>query len=263
MKKIIHENKNIFFTDKGEGKCIVLLHGYLESKEIWGEFAEKLSATNRVLCIDLPAHGDSEIPYQVNSMETMAKITNQILDDLKICKCTLFGHSMGGYATMAFAELYPEKLEAIGLIHSTPYSDSEEKKKYRDREIKIVEANKQKNLYVEHFPKIFASDNVEKYQDKIKDALIIAEKMQKEGVIATLNGMKQRKDRADILADFDKPFLYVWGEKDNFINAEVVKNIKFPEKTTKVTLRKSGHMGFVEQCRELLSSVNKFMERLD
>jgi pimeloyl-ACP methyl ester carboxylesterase len=41
----------------------------------------------------------------------------------------MLGHSMGGYITLAFAEKYPSLLTAFGLIHSTAFADSEEKKK--------------------------------------------------------------------------------------------------------------------------------------
>jgi len=47
---------------------------------------------------------------------------------------TLIGHSMGGYITLAFAEKYPELLNAMGLFHSTAYADDDVKKKQGAKE---------------------------------------------------------------------------------------------------------------------------------
>ena len=50
----------ICYTDYGKGTPVVLLHGYLESSEVWHGFAQKLSEQFRVISIDLPGHGLSD-----------------------------------------------------------------------------------------------------------------------------------------------------------------------------------------------------------
>ena len=71
----------------------------------------------------------------------MATVIKDLLDQLKIDQCTLIGHSMGGYIALAFAALYPERLNAFGLFHSTAYPDSEEKKATRRKAIDFIRAN--------------------------------------------------------------------------------------------------------------------------
>ena len=51
------------------------------------------------------------------------------LDALGIARCTLVGHSMGGYVALAFCEKYPERLDGVVLLSSTPDADTDEKKK--------------------------------------------------------------------------------------------------------------------------------------
>ena len=119
----------IHFTDTRKGRCIVLLHGFLESMEIWNEYVKLLSKRYRVICIDLPGHGKSENIGYVHTMELMADCVKEVLYSLQITKCVMIGHSMGGYVTLAFAEKHERNLRGFALFHSHAAPDSEEKKK--------------------------------------------------------------------------------------------------------------------------------------
>ena len=136
MQKTTTFKKGIVaFSDNGKGKVVVLLHGYLGSKELWKGTIENLAKSYRVIAIDLPGHGLTHCFGYVHSMELMARCVKKVMDSLRLKKYVIIGHSMGGYAALAFAELFPENLRGLGLIHSTALADSEEKKKDRSRAI--------------------------------------------------------------------------------------------------------------------------------
>jgi len=116
----------IHYSDSGCGEIIVLIHGYLESMEVWENFAGRLSQKFRILRIDLPGHGHSDLFSDINSMELMAEVIKEILDIQGIKKVFLIGHSMGGYAALAFLQLFPEYLSGYSLFHSHPLSDTAE-----------------------------------------------------------------------------------------------------------------------------------------
>ena len=97
MATIKFQKKNIFFTDEGKGKAIVLLHGFTESLKIWSGFASKLAEKYRVITIDLPGHGKSDCIASIHTMEVMADAVFTVLKNLKVGKCLMIGHSMGGY----------------------------------------------------------------------------------------------------------------------------------------------------------------------
>ena len=69
------KNRRINYSDKGEGAVIVLLHGYLESSEVWNGFETGLSSAFRVISVDLPGHGLSDVYGEVHTMEFMAEAT--------------------------------------------------------------------------------------------------------------------------------------------------------------------------------------------
>ena len=85
----------------------------------------------------------------------MAKAVKHVLDGLEIKKCILLGHSMGGYVTLAIAELFPKQLKGIGLINLTSLADSNEKKKDRFRAVELIK-NDRLNYISELITKLFA-----------------------------------------------------------------------------------------------------------
>lgn len=116
----------IHYSDSGKGIEIILLHGYLESSEVWNGFTQKLAGSFRVISIDLPGHGLSDVYKETHSMEFMAEGVKSLIEKLGIDKIFLVGHSLGGYVTMAFLELYPETLAGYCLFHSHPFADTQQ-----------------------------------------------------------------------------------------------------------------------------------------
>ena len=136
----------LHIADSGIGdKCVVLLHGYLESMYVWDDFTPLLTPKVRVVTVDIPGHGISQVSGEIHTMEYIADVIHDMLDAMGIEKITLVGHSMGGYVAMAMLERHPEMVEGIVMLHSTPYADSDEKKANREREIKLIKSGK-KNI---------------------------------------------------------------------------------------------------------------------
>ena len=127
-KELLYQNKKIFCRFIGNGKPVVLIHGFGEDGEVWKNQIEFLKDKFQLIIPDLPGSGKSEMINDM-SMEGMAEVIYSIIHEEKIKSCILIGHSMGGYITLAFAEKYPEYLTAFGLFHSTAYADNEEKRK--------------------------------------------------------------------------------------------------------------------------------------
>ena len=247
-KKIQYKNVDVVYKDRGEGVCIVLLHGYLETGEIWTGFDDRLIERFRVLIPDLPGHGQSGTWGKVHSMNDLAASLNAILDAENIEKIFLIGHSMGGYVTMAFADLFPEKLSGYALFHSTCFADSDEKRENRDREISLVLCRKKRQIINVNIPKGFADNHLETLKSEIDRAKSLALSNSEEGIVAILNGMKGRPDRTHVLKDPMIPLLLIGGMKDNYIPSEVFeKLVLLAPHASVLRLERSGHMGFIEE----------------
>lgn len=259
-KSIQYKGKNIRFRETGKGNALVLLHGFTESLEIWNHFNALLSKQYRVICIDLPGHGQSDCLSENHSMEEMATVVSFILQQCNIKKSVLIGHSMGGYVALAFAELYPDLLIGIGLFHSTAYADSDEKKTDRTRTIEIVK--KSKMSYISEFiPKLFAPHNLKPLKQEIETVKKASKETSVEGIIGALAGMRDRIDRTGILKQISIPVLFILGKNDVVLPIDkTIALITLPKCSKTLILENTGHMGFIESTKETLFSVEKFTE---
>ena len=68
-KYVLLKGNKVHYALQGEGKTIVLLHGFMESLGLWKYFTRRLSSAYRVVLIDLPGHGRSDSIQAVNTME--------------------------------------------------------------------------------------------------------------------------------------------------------------------------------------------------
>ena len=260
---MIYKGADLVYSDRGEGPCLVLLHGYLESGKIWDSFADCIPRGYRVIVPDIPGHGQSDSWGDLHSMDDLAAAISAIMEAEGIGKIFLAGHSMGGYVVMAFAELFPEKLLGYSLFHSTCYADTEEKKLNRDREISLVLCGKKRQIVLVNIPKAFSMDNVDLMPEEVERARNIALESQDKGIIALLNGMKARPDRTAVLKDPGLPLLLIGGLKDNYIPTEVFEKLAALAPHAKVLrLEESGHMGFIEEPEKVLRAMMEMMDGL-
>jgi pimeloyl-ACP methyl ester carboxylesterase len=249
MNYYIHYNGGkIYYSDTGEGEIIVLLHGYLETSDIWSGFAGKLAKKFRIISVDLPGHGLSKVYSESHTMEFMAGAVKELLENLNIKKVFLTGHSLGGYVALAFLELYPGLLKGYCLFHSHPFADRPETIEKREREIKVVRAAKKYLLYPENISQMYASVNLDKFKEELQRSKDIASTIRDEGIIAVLNGMINRSSRLKFMEEGKVPCLWILGKMDNYISSkEVQAKVNLPANAKVVVLENSGHMGFVEE----------------
>lgn len=258
-----YRDGKIHYTDSGKGKVIVLLHGYLETSEVWGGFAGKLAEKYRVIIPDLPGHGRSDVFGEIHTMELMAEIIEELLNDLKIEKVFLTGHSLGGYVALAFVEQFPERLSGYCLFHSHPLPDSPETFTKRRQEINLVKAGQKDLIYPENVTKMFATSNLEKNKTSLERSKEIASTIPVEGIIAILKGMMVRPSRLGIMEKGGVPCLWILGAMDNYINCEEIqKKVRLPGNAVFVILKNSGHMGFVEEEGLSLKAIDTFLVKL-
>jgi pimeloyl-ACP methyl ester carboxylesterase len=249
LKQILYKNTNISYSDTGKGTTIVLLHGFLENKNMWQKFVSEFSTKYRVITIDLLGHGDTECLGYIHSMEDNADAVHEVLSKLRIRKAIFVGHSMGGYIALAFAELYPESIKGLVLLNSTSKADSEERKANRDRAIVAVKQN-YANFIRMSIANLFSEDNREKLVEAIEKVKIEALKTPLQGIVASLEGMKIRKDREVLLHTTNYPKLLILGEQDPVLNFEETKE-QIENTEIQLVSFPDGHMSHIENKEEL------------
>lgn len=264
-KFIMAGDTALHVADSGRGeRCVVLVHGYLESMYVWDDFVPLLAPHVRVVTVDVPGHGISQVLGEVHTMEMMADVLRGMLDALGIGRATFVGHSMGGYISLAFCAKYPERMEGLVLLSSSPCPDDETKRGNRRREIALVRAGK-KDVLAHVAPETgFAVQNRERLKDYIEDLVEQVHITEDEGIVALLGGMIARVDQNAMLRASRVPQLFILGRHDNYIPVEAAERFVADNPQAQVVwLDASGHMGFIEEPERCAAAILGFVLRGD
>jgi len=232
----------------GEKPALVFLHGFCESKEVWEYFTPPLLTDYRVILLDLPGFGDNTQLRSDYNMESIAAYVREVLADFNIRKCVLIGHSMGGYAALAFAEKYASMLLGVCLFNSSALPDSEEKKQNRNRTIEFIQKHGVEKFMDTFVAPLFHESNRENNQDAIQLLAQIGKQGSTEGIIGTVAGMRDRPDRTAVLENIPCPVLFIAGKQDPAVTLEqTLQQCYLPKIAHTLFLDQTGHMGMFER----------------
>lgn len=256
-----YNNINISYTTEGEGDTLVLLHGYMMSKEVFRSISSLLSETLRVIAIDLPGHGQTGVFAPVHTMELMADVVRIVLEECDVDKCVMVGHSMGGYVALDFAERYEVLLKGLGLMNSSALKDTAEAKRNRLRMVDIVRANRH-GFINEFLPNLFAPRNIAKYKDSIDEIIEIANMMNAENIASAQLGMVERTGKTRLLRSLDIPFMLISGKLDPRQPIDkVLSQIELPKHAELLLLDGVGHVSFIEAESVVAEVLRSFTHR--
>jgi len=253
-----YKNTRIRYTSSGKGRVVVLLHGFLENLTMWKEAKKILSKRNRVITIDLFGHGESGTIGYIHTMEEQAFMVKAVLDHLRLRKYILIGHSMGGYISLAFAESFSDSVKGICLMNSTAVADTQEKKINRDRAIDAVKQNHKTFVRIA-IPNLFSEENRPVFKKEIIQLTEEALQLSSQGIIASLEGMKIRKDRTHILNSDNFYKMLIVGKKDPVLEYPSVTH-QTKNTDVKVVELPDGHMSHIENKDVLIKSLKKFVK---
>ena len=207
---------------------------------------------------DLPGSGRSSmLPAEQASIDRYADCIRAILEAEKVESCTMIGHSMGGYITLAFAEKYPEMLEAFGLFHSSAYADDTAKIETRKKAIRFMETNGAEAFLKSMIPGLF----FETRNSEAPDALIDKGRaFSKEALIQYYKAMIARPDRTKVLKETKVPVLFIMGKHDKAVPFEhSLEQSHMPALSFIQILRNSAHMGMLEETAQVNKTLANFL----
>ena len=101
----------------GQGTPIVLLHGLGSSSNDWLATAQRLARRHRVILLDLPGHGESDMPEPF-SLDGAAVSLDRALAAIPGGPVVLVGHSLGGLVAAAEASEHPERIRGLVLVEA-------------------------------------------------------------------------------------------------------------------------------------------------
>jgi pimeloyl-ACP methyl ester carboxylesterase len=258
-KEILYENRKIFYRTIGNGDPVMLVHGFGEDGNVFNKQAEFLKDEYNVIVPDLPGSGQSEMISDM-SIEGMAEVLHAIIHEENIDTCVAIGHSMGGYITLALVEKYWNHLHAFGLLHSSGFADSEEKKVTRNKGIDFIKEHGAFEFLKTTTPNLFSQNTKDQDPDLVNDFIQSLPGFSKEALIAYYHSMMQRPDRTNVLKATSLPVLFVAGEQDVAIPFEdSLKQSHLAKKCFFHILNKSGHLGMLEEPTKMNQILKEFL----
>ena len=238
-------------------RTLVLLHGHGVDDTIW----ENLDAAlNEDFTIVRP---NISLFTFCQSVEDYAAELHRFLTNTTIQKCTLIGHSMGGYIALAFAEKYPEMLEGFGLFHSTAFADDEAKKHQRNQTIDLLK-NHGTEAFIKHTaPNLFGERFKELYPERINKHIERFGKLPAQALNAGIIAMRNRPERTAVLTSMPFPVLFIIGMQDKLIPFESCVSLsEYPKQSYPFILAEAGHMGMVERPDATARMIHWYMDKI-
>ena len=216
----------IYINDTGQGFPLVLVHGYLGSSEMWCLQRDYLSKFFRVISPALPGFGESHKAQSLDSINDMAKFVIDIIDEKKIDRFNLLGHSMGGMIVQEIAKLAGDRINKLICFATGPIGDIPGRFETMDETRKKLKKDGTKISFSRVPPKWFVKGNKDKNYFLCENAVT---NVSIETADNALLAMKNWRG-IDNLKNIENETLIIWGDKDISYNFDQVntlnKNIK-------------------------------------
>jgi pimeloyl-ACP methyl ester carboxylesterase len=262
MEGIIQSSGFRIYTKvEGTGKPVLLLHSLWGSQALFDSLAGYLAQEYKVIRLDFPGHGNSpSYPGDFTFVE-FAPIIDQILDQLNIEeKITLVGHSMGGFAALAYSEKYSNKVASLCLIHSLAQKASPSSIVQRMRQAELIRQNRKKLLLQYANESNFAPGNSRKFPEYFHQLELISNLVTDQGALSAIYAINSREDGLTFLSKAGFPILIVIGEKDKIYDpSEQLREHENIPGSEVLILSDSGHMGFCEEEETFNKNLRSFL----
>lgn len=258
LETFLHNSGQGRYFKLGTGSPIILLHGFAETYEIWSSIQEELAQHFTLIIPEIPSCGNDYSMGQGISMEGIADVVYEIIEQEKIEKTILIGHSMGGYAAIEFARKYAHKLIGLSFLHSQAAADTEEKKIIRTQAIHFIQKNGKAPFLKTLIPKLYAG-GANDYSQEQKWHLQMANQYNEEQLIACYRAMKNRSDQRSVLSELTIPVQFILGTEDASVNVKEAIIQSQLCKISKINIfNNCGHTSFIENPSLLKKSLINF-----
>ena len=224
----------------GMGSPLVLLHGYPLDHTIWEPVVPLLEEDFDMILPDQRGFGGSPASPTAYQLIDLADDLAMLLDELRIEKAVIAGHSMGGYVALAFGHSHPERTLALGLVSSQAAADTPERKVGRFQLAERVEANGVGEV-ADSMPALLTGDAI--LQTWLKELIL---RQSPAGVAEALRAMAERPDATPFLAQFDFPVISIHGRADRIIPIERAVEMQVLIRAGGLAEVQTGHMPMME-----------------
>jgi pimeloyl-ACP methyl ester carboxylesterase len=251
MPTLDRNGVNIYYEVHGSGPALLLTHGFSATTEMWKPNIAALSRQYRLILWDMRGHGQSDSPddrYRYSADLTVGDM-DTLLDVCGEKQAVLGGHSLGGFMSLAYHLLHPERVKALMLFDTGPG-------------YKKDDARAGWNKRAEAMAKNFEEKGLEALGRSAE--VLACTHRSAQGLAFAARGMLAQRDGRVIssLESIKAPTLVLVGDKDEayFAATDYMAN-KIPG-AKKVVIANAGHAANIDQPEAFNQAVLEFLAQV-
>lgn len=243
------------------GPVVLFAHPFPLHGGAWeGMMSACASAGLRAAAVDVPGFGQTPARGRALTMDDFARLLAAALDALGAPAAALVGCSMGGYAVMAFARLFPHRVSEAVLMNTKAAADTAEGAAKREGQARLALAQGPRAVTDGLVEKLGAPGLAEREPKLYAYVAELAAGATAQGLADALRGMALRPDSSASLKAWTWPTLVVAGELDQLMAradlealAEAVPGAKLE------VIAGAGHLPMLEKAAETEGAVVRFL----
>ncbi|MDX6690870.1 MAG: hypothetical protein QOG15_2327 [Solirubrobacteraceae bacterium] len=272
LRWVAVNGRRVNVLEIGDGPPLLFVHGLSGCWQNWLENIPFFARDHRVIAVDLPGFGESEMPAEDISMSAYAATIDALLDELGVDAVRLVGNSMGGFVGAELAIRYPARVERLVLVSAAGISLD----KIRTQRTHGLR-HRAENVAFFSLGWLATQTNAVTGRPKLREHLLrlvaahparlsaplIAEQVAgtgKPGFIPALDAMLSYPLR-DRLEQIACPTFIVWGDKDLLVPVRDASEFErlIPD-SRKAIYKDTGHVPMFERPARFNADVHAFLQ---
>jgi esterase len=262
----------LFYRKYGDGPPLIILHGLYGSSDNWVTIAKNLSDSFTVYLPDQRNHGRSA-HSNIHDYDSMSEDLYELVNDLKIKKFFLAGHSMGGKSAITFALKWPELIYGLLIADISPFTNENDHHSAYDQHNTILSTILSMDLF-----RITSRGEAEKilsekiHDNKIKGFILknlertddnkINWKLNASGLLQNLDNILKGIDRKEFMSQIITgfPVIFLQGELSDYLPDSDFRDIRniFPAAEF-VKVPRAGHWIHADRPDEVVKNLKRLL----
>jgi 2-hydroxy-6-oxonona-2,4-dienedioate hydrolase len=246
----------IYVDDAGSGFPLVLVHGYLGSSEMWCHQKDYFSKFCRVITPAIPGFGESSDIKSLDTIQGMALKIIEIIDEKKIEKFNLMGHSMGGMIVQEMTKILGNRINklicfatgSIGEIPGRFETIDETRKRLKEEGAAVSFSRVPKKWFVKG--------------DQDKNYFLCENAVRNVSKESADNALKAMKNWSGIenLKNIKNETLIIWGNKDTAYNFNQIDTLNRNITNSRLEIFKNcSHNVHLEEPKKFNDLIKSFL----